>query len=122
VDDDAVVLKTLSDVLTADGHLVVAANGGQQGIEAFNGAFKGSEAFDVVVTDLGMPYVDGNQVAGAIKKLSPATPVILFSGWGQRVGAEKELPAHIDYVLSKPPKLHELRQALIHCCQTSGPS
>jgi PAS domain S-box-containing protein len=122
VDDDAVVLKTLSDVLSADGHLVVGANGGQQGIEAFNDAFEGSEAFDVVVTDLGMPYVDGNQVAAAIKKLSPATPVILFSGWGQRVATEKELPAHIDYVLSKPPKLRELRQALIHCCQKSGQS
>lgn len=119
VDDDAVVLKTLTYVLVADGHLVVATNGGQQGIDAFKESLTGSEAFDVVVTDLGMPYVDGNQVAAAIKGLSPATPVILFSGWGQRLVAEKELPPHINYVLSKPPKLRDLRLALIQCCQQS---
>src|SRR6185295_13234004 len=112
--------RTLADVLVADGHLVVATNGGRQGIEAFKDALTGSEAFDVVVTDLGMPYVDGNQVAAAIKSLSPATPVILFSGWGQRLAAEKELPPHINYILSKPPKLRDLRQALIHCSQQSN--
>jgi PAS domain S-box-containing protein len=117
VDDDAVVLRTLSDVLVADGHSVVAKNGGEQGIDAFREALTGSEPFAVVVTDLGMPYVDGKQVAAAIKRLSPVTPVILFSGWGQRLAAEKELPPHINYVLSKPPKLRDLRLALIHCCQ-----
>lgn len=121
VDDDAVVLRTLADVLIADGHLVVATNGGQQGIDAFKDALTGSEPFDVVVTDLGMPYIDGNQVAAAIKSLSPTTPVILFSGWGQRLASEKELPPHINYILSKPPKLRDLRLALIHCSQQSKP-
>ena len=119
VDDDTVVLKTLRDVLTADGHSVVAANGGQQGIDAFNEAFKAGDAFTVVVTDLGMPYVGGLQVASVIKKRSPATPVLLFSGWGQRFATERELPLHVDYVLSKPPKLRDLRRALIYCCQTA---
>ena len=43
---------------------------------------------------------------------SPSTPVILLTGWGPRLRAESELPAHVDRVLSKPPRLAELRAAL----------
>ena len=62
---------------------------------------------------LGMPYVDGRQVAAAIRANSPATPIILLTGWGQRLSDEKDIPAHVDRVLNKPPKLRELRLALI---------
>ena len=68
--------------------------------------------FDVVISDLGMPYVDGRKVASAVKILSPSTPVILLTGWGERLMAEGDLPAHVDRVLGKPPKLHQLREAL----------
>jgi CheY-like chemotaxis protein len=63
-----------------------------------------------------MPYVDGEQVARAIKQESPATPVILLTGWGQRLLAEKEIPVNVDRVLSKPASLNDLRQALLFCC------
>jgi CheY-like chemotaxis protein len=59
-----------------------------------------------------MPNVDGRTVAAAIKSLAPVTPVILFTGWGYRMRAEGDLPQHVERVLSKPPKLHELRAAL----------
>jgi hypothetical protein len=39
--------------------------------------------------------------------------VILLTGWGQRMITENELPAHVDRVLSKPPRLHELRAAFV---------
>jgi CheY-like chemotaxis protein len=65
-----------------------------------------------VITDLGMPYVDGRKVASAVKSSSPATPVILLTGWGQRLIAEGDAPTHVDRVLSKPPKLREVRAAL----------
>jgi YesN/AraC family two-component response regulator len=39
--------------------------------------------FDVVITDLGLPHVDGRRVAGAVKDASPDTAVILSTGWGQ---------------------------------------
>jgi CheY-like chemotaxis protein len=58
-----------------------------------------------------MPYVDGRQVAAAVKASSPSTPVILLTGWGQRLTEEGEPPAGVDLVLRKPPKLQELRQA-----------
>ena len=71
----------------------------------------GQERFDVVVTDLGMPHVDGRKVASAIKSISSTTPVILLTGWGQRLIAANDTPAHVDKVLSKPPRLAELRLA-----------
>jgi DNA-binding response OmpR family regulator len=57
--------------------------------------------------------VDGRKVAASIKALSAKTPVILLTGWGQRLIAANDIPAHVDKVLAKPPRLHELRAALV---------
>ncbi|HEV8430059.1 MAG TPA: response regulator [Pyrinomonadaceae bacterium] len=119
VDDDPLVLSSLRDTLSSDGHTVVAVNGGQEGIDTFRAAFENNDPFAVVITDLGMPFVDGRQVASAVKSLSPETRIILFTGWGQRLVADNEIPSHVDFVLSKPPKLHDLRQTL---AQVSKPT
>ena len=116
VDDDPVLLKSLCAVLEKDGHHVVAANGGQEGIDVFRTAVLRGTVFAVVFTDLGMPHVDGRQVAEAIKAASPATPVVLLTGWGQRLVAGDDLPPHVDRVLGKPPKLSEIRETLAHFC------
>jgi CheY-like chemotaxis protein len=63
VDDDPQLLKSLRDTLEGDGHTIVAANGGQDGIDLFRTALTDKQLFDAVITDLGMPYVDGRQVA-----------------------------------------------------------
>jgi CheY-like chemotaxis protein len=112
VDDDPLVLKSLRDTLEADGHVVTTADGGQAGIDAFLAAQKRGEPFPIVITDLGMPYVDGRKVSSAVKTAIPATIVLLVTGWGQRLVAEGDIPAHVDRVLGKPPKLRELREAL----------
>jgi signal transduction histidine kinase/ActR/RegA family two-component response regulator len=111
VDDDPLLIKSLQETLQEDGHLVTATHGGQAGIDAFAAALRRGERFDLVVTDLGMPHVDGRKVAAAIRTLSPATPIILLTGWGQRLIAENDTPAHVSKVLSKPPRLSELRAA-----------
>jgi signal transduction histidine kinase/ActR/RegA family two-component response regulator len=116
VDDDPLLLKSLRDILESDGHVVVTANDGNAGIEAFRAAKGAGESFAAVITDLGMPYVDGRRVAAAIKAASPSTPVILLTGWGQRLVSEDDIPAHVDRVLSKPPKLREIREALVRYC------
>jgi CheY-like chemotaxis protein len=113
VDDDPLLLKTLREMLEGDGHVVVAANAGQEGIDAFKESCAKGDPFTIVLTDLGMPYVDGRKVASAIKQASPSTPVLLLTGWGQGLNGEAEVPEHADEVLSKPPKLRDLRQALI---------
>ena len=117
VDDDPLLIKSLRDILETDGHLVTTANGGQAGIDAFRASVERTEPFAVVFTDLGMPYVDGRKVSAAVKEMSPQTPVILLTGWGQRLMIEGDVPPFVDQVLSKPPKLRELRAALAKCLQ-----
>ena len=112
VDDDPMVLKSLRDILEIDGHDVVSADGGQAGIDCFQAAYERHEQFAVVITDLGMPHVDGRKVASAVRQCSPATPIIMLTGWGQRLAADSDYPEHVDCVLGKPPRLKELRRAL----------
>jgi len=45
--------------------------------------------------------------------------IFLLTGWGQRLNAEGDVPPHVDLVLSKPPKLRDLRQALASCVPVS---
>jgi signal transduction histidine kinase/CheY-like chemotaxis protein len=115
VDDDPLLLQSLRETLESDGHAVEAATGGQEGIESFRAQSDAGKPFAVVITDLGMPYVDGRQVAGAIKAASAATPVILLTGWGRGLATEGNAPLHVDLVLAKPPRLAELRKALYQC-------
>jgi signal transduction histidine kinase/CheY-like chemotaxis protein len=116
IDDDPVLLHSLCEALEADGQLVLATHDAKKGIEQFEAALRGPDPFAVVITDLGMPYIDGRQVAAAIKGASPSTPVIMLTGWGQRLVADSEIPAHVDQMLSKPPRMRDLREALIRCC------
>jgi CheY-like chemotaxis protein len=112
VDDDPLLIQSLHDTLSGDGHAVTVADGGQAGIDAFRAAQIKGEPFAAVITDLGMPYVDGHKVASAIRAASPSTPIILLTGWGQRLMSSESALPNIDRVLSKPPKLRELRAAL----------
>jgi PAS domain S-box-containing protein len=120
VDDDPLVLKSLRDALEGDGHEVTTADGGRAGIDAFIAARAQGNPFPVVITDLGMPYVDGRKVSSAIKAAAPGTIVILLTGWGQRLVTDGDVPPHVDHVLSKPPKLRELRQALALSVEAPG--
>ncbi len=121
VDDDPLILRALCETLESDGHEVITANGGQAGIDAFCAAQGRGKPFSIVITDLGMPRVDGRKVASFVKSASGSTPVILLTGWGQRLVAEGEVPPEVDRVLSKPPKLRELREALTLCSSRRGP-
>lgn len=112
IDDDAVLLKSLRDALENEGHVVLTASNGARGIELFRAALDRGEPVSVVITDLGMPHMDGAEVARALKELSPLTPILLLTGWGQRLLDEGSIPLHVDQVLSKPPRLRQLREAL----------
>ncbi len=111
VDDDPGLIDSLRRTLEDDWHEVSCACGGQAGIEAFRAVQK-TRPFDVVITDLGMPYVDGRQVVQAVRSVEPRMPIILLTGWGQQLSAENELPPKVDRLMSKPPRLRELRTAL----------
>jgi CheY-like chemotaxis protein len=112
IDDDPLLLRSLRDSLELDLHQVVTAEGGQAGIDIFAAAVDSGETFDAVITDLGMPYVDGRKVAARIRQLAALVPIIMLTGWGHRLIASGDKPEHVDRVLSKPPKMADLRQAL----------
>jgi signal transduction histidine kinase len=112
VDDDPVLIESLRDTLQADGHHVTVADGGQAGIDAFRSARQTSEPFDVVITDLGMPYVDGRQVVDSVRATTPDTPIIMLTGWGRHLLSDNDRTPRVDRLLSKPPRLQELRTAL----------
>ena len=118
VDDDPVFIKALGNTLHDEGYPVVAAPDGRAGIETFQEALKHNEPFGLVITDLGMDLVDGRQVARAVKRVSPLTPVILLTGWGKWFDGKEGVPLHVDHVLAKPFKLGELRDVLSKCLKT----
>ncbi|MCG3208606.1 MAG: Sensor histidine kinase RcsC [Anaerolineae bacterium] len=112
VDDDPRVRELLFDLFTNEGHKPTLADGGQAGIDAFRESLAQGQPFDLVITDLGMPHVGGREVARAIKRISPQTPIILLSGWGRQLEGSGQTPGSVDIVLGKPPTLSQLRIAL----------
>jgi CheY-like chemotaxis protein len=112
VDDDPLLLRSLRDALELDEHQVITAEGGQAGIDAFAAELRGGRKVDAVITDLGMPYVDGRKVATSIRTIDAHVPIIMLTGWGHRLIATDDRPEHVDRVLSKPPKMADLRGTL----------
>ncbi|MBI4552833.1 MAG: response regulator [Candidatus Latescibacteria bacterium] len=119
IDDELSPLGLVKEMLMKDRHTVEVANGGQAGLETFHAAQNRGEPFEVVITGLGMPHVDGLAVASTIKQHSPSTPVVLLTGWDLSLGATKRTFPHIDMVITKPPHLNQLRQALARVTESS---
>jgi CheY-like chemotaxis protein len=121
VDDDPVLRRSLREILEHEGHTVLAAGGGQEGIAMAREAAAAGNPVSIVFTDLGMPHVDGRQVARALKALDPRLPVVMLTGWGERLVSDGDVPPDVDLMLSKPPKLRTLRQALLRLCAPVSP-
>jgi CheY-like chemotaxis protein len=113
IDDDDQVLESLIACLTYFEHRVKAAAGGKCGLELFSAAILKSEPYDVVITDLTMPDIDGYEVARLIKAESPGTPVIMMSGLGPIAKDAGAKSASVDTVVNKPPRLRELNDLLL---------
>jgi len=112
IDDEPTARDLLQRFLEREGHSVVALDSGQEGINVFKAALSQHKPFDLVITDFGMPQMNGGQVAKVIKSLSPSTPVILLSGWDSRGSVDTETLSMIDCLLEKPTTNQELRLAI----------
>jgi CheY-like chemotaxis protein len=94
VDDDSLVLTSTCLLLEDLGHRVITATSGSQGLELF----EGNPGIDLVITDMAMPQMSGAQLADAIRLLKPDIPIILATGYAERLeGFAARLPR-----LSKP--------------------
>ena len=107
VDDIPEVRDVISQYLLVDGHAVETANNGREGLETF---YKGR--FDLVITDRAMPDINGVQLAMLIKQVAPEVPIIMLTGFGDMMKITGDIPAEIDYLLSKPVTLSDFREAL----------
>ncbi len=97
IDDDESVRDILSRILETQGHQVIVACDGEEGIEQFK-----SEPFDLVFTDLGMPRLSGWEVGKAIKEIDPKVPIAMITGWGVELDREKMSESGINLIVSKP--------------------
>ena len=109
IDDEPLLRELIKEILERDGHAVEVSDSGQSGLDEFRLARERGRPFDVVITDLGMPYMDGRQVAKALKQESPQTPVVMLTGWGAFMKEDGNAPELVDGIVSKPPRSRELR-------------
>ena len=77
-EDDELILRTVEHKLVKEGHEVVLTRNGQEAIEMI-----GVLEFDLVVTDIMMPFASGIEILAAIKRIGKKVPVIVLSSMGQ---------------------------------------
>jgi CheY-like chemotaxis protein len=107
IDDEPDVRATLVDMLEAQGHTVVQAPGGREGL----GLMETGPPVDLVLTDLGMPGMTGWDVARQIRERWPVVPVGLMTGWGEQQLTPVER-SRVSFVITKPFDLDALSLAL----------
>ena len=113
IDDDEPIRHLLEDCLAHFDHRVTTATDGKQGIELFRAAKLRNDPFEVVITDLGMPKMDGHQLARAIKTESPLTPIIMMTGWGTMIKEDGITMPEVDAIFGKPPQIQQLSELLL---------
>ncbi|MBX9884723.1 MAG: response regulator, partial [Novosphingobium sp.] len=101
VEDEDTVRAVAERALIRQGYDVTTASDGEDGLEALGRAISAGEEFDLVVSDVVMPSMDGPAMVREIRGLRPALPVLFMSGY-----AEEQLRREIDipgmYFLAKP--------------------
>ena len=97
VDDDADVEQLLSESLRMSGHTVDSAASGDEALEKLK-----TGNFQIVITDLALPGMSGDQLAATIKQNDPAMKVILLTGFGGSTTEKLQKRDAIDKVIHKP--------------------
>ena len=105
IDDDAGICELLARALTFFGHHVEAACDGSQGIEFL----KNHGQFEMVITDINMPIMDGNEVARYIKRTFNGNGPQVIAITGCTKDAERGL---FDFLLEKPFKIEALQEVV----------
>jgi DNA-binding NtrC family response regulator len=114
IDDDEQICEFMAQCLTHFNHRVKVASGGRRGLEMFRTATLENQPYEVVITDLGMPDINGQLVVRTIKAESPNTPVILMTGWGTFIEDGSEItPLPVDAVVDKPPCMQDLNDLVL---------
>ncbi|MEK7270402.1 MAG: ATP-binding protein [Planctomycetota bacterium] len=109
VDDESSVLDTGRRFLRRLGFEVVAVESGALAVEAFRAA---PGSFRAVLTDFTMPGMDGHAAGRALRGIRPDVPLILSSGFPERLSAVEEAEVRFEAFLQKPYGIRELANVL----------
>jgi CheY-like chemotaxis protein len=112
VDDEPMLGMVVEKMLSAEGHAVTVAIGGPEASELVSQASKSGAPFDVVVSDIEMPVLNGQMLAEFIVSESPGTDVILMTGWTDRQIDVETFSTRIVGLLKKPPRLADITALL----------
>jgi CheY-like chemotaxis protein len=111
VEDESIIRMNLADVLRGEGYEVEEARDGSQAVQLFV-----SQHFDLVVTDLVMPQLDGFKLIARVRSMSPGIPVILITAYLSRQAGKAILEGSSEF-LAKPIQPDELITAVKHLLQ-----
>lgn len=109
VDDEETVRGFLKRGLEMDGHAVTTASDGEDGLERL----VEDGAFDLLLTDIRMPIMDGIALSLAAKRVYPDLPILLMTGFAEQRERAKELQDVVADVLTKPFPLADLRRTVL---------
>jgi CheY-like chemotaxis protein len=103
-DDDPGVAQVLELMLGQLGYEATVVNNGEEALDAF---FSGD--YDLVISDVCMPGISGQEVARAVKEARAGVPVILITGWGLQLDSSE---MDVDGMIAKPFKKEALSQLI----------
>jgi DNA-binding response OmpR family regulator len=109
VEDEVEVLLIAQAMLEDIGFSVIAACNGKEGLERYK---ENAADITLVMTDIGMPVMDGYALFGELKALKPELPIILFSGFGHFAVSSRIDPDDMAGFVSKPFRLDQVRDVL----------
>ena len=110
VDDEPTVLKVMGMSLRALGYTVVTAGSAKEGLQVASEA--GHPPFDLLITDLRMPDMNGKDFAQRFLRISPDGKVIFISGLSRAAAEERAGLEAVDQFLPKPVSIIALKQTL----------
>ncbi len=76
--------------------------------------------FDLVITDFSMPAMKGDELATAIKARDPKLPVVMITAFAEMLQASRTPLRDVDYIISKPFLLENLREAIAKVTAADG--
>jgi DNA-binding NtrC family response regulator len=107
IDDEAIALANLTHVFEKEGYQVTACKDGESGLAEMQ-----KQEFDLVLTDLRMPGIDGMDVLRHIRETTPEVPVIMITGHASLDSAVDAMKAGAYHYISKPFRLDEAREVV----------